>query len=86
MWWEARAGAHTLHGCTPPARAPQTLHLDPNFVRLSKGVYSLHCFHPDKEVWIKEPAPKKRKADGAWAWARRCSCCLGRLLRCMDGW
>ena len=34
-------------------------------MRLSKGVYSLHCFHPDKEVWAKAPAPKKRKAEAA---------------------
>ena len=45
--------------------ALQLLQSDPNFVRLSKGVYSLHCFHPDKEVLVKAPAPTKRKAEDA---------------------
>ncbi len=36
---------------------------DPNFLRLSKGAYSLHCFHPDKEQLVRAPQPKKRKLD-----------------------
>ena len=35
---------------------------DPNFLRISKGTYSLHCFHPEKEQLVKAPQPKKRKA------------------------
>jgi hypothetical protein len=36
---------------------------DPNFIRLAKGAYSLHCFHPDKEQLVKAPQPKK-EAEG----------------------
>ena len=40
----------------------QMLSSDPNFLRISKGTYSLHCFHPEKEQLVKAPQPKKRKA------------------------
>ncbi|KAL4440713.1 hypothetical protein ABPG77_000422 [Micractinium sp. CCAP 211/92] len=41
----------------------QVMAADPNFLRLSKGAYSLHCFHPDKEQLVRAPQPKKRKLD-----------------------
>jgi len=34
---------------------------DRNFVRLSKGIYTLHCFHPDKVMYSKLPKAKKQK-------------------------
>ena len=34
---------------------------DPNFVRLGKGIYSLHCLHPGLVVMARPTAPKKRK-------------------------
>lgn len=37
---------------------------DRNFVRLSKGVYTLHCFHPDKVVYSKLPKAKRKKEGG----------------------
>ena len=41
----------------------QMLSSDPNFLRLSKGNYSLHCFHPEKEQLVKkeQKAPKEPK-------------------------
>ncbi|PRW55979.1 DDT domain-containing isoform A [Chlorella sorokiniana] len=39
----------------------QALATDPNFIRVAKGAYSLHCFHPDKPNLIRDPAHKKRK-------------------------
>ncbi len=39
----------------------QSLSSDPTFLRLSKGAYSLHCFHPDKEQLVKAPQPKEAK-------------------------
>ena len=43
----------------------QSLASDPNFLRLSKGNYSLHCFHPEKEQLVKkeEKAPKEPKVS-----------------------
>ena len=41
----------------------QALSSDPNFIRLSKGAYSLHCLHPDKEQLVRAPQPKKRKLE-----------------------
>ncbi|KAL4457501.1 hypothetical protein ABPG75_012366 [Micractinium tetrahymenae] len=41
----------------------QAMASDPNFIRLSKGAYSLHCLHPDKEQLVRAPQPKKRKLD-----------------------
>ncbi len=40
---------------------------DPNFLRLSKGAYSLHCFHPDKEQLVRAAQPKKRKMTDHFA-------------------
>ena len=34
---------------------PQLIAVDPNFLRISKGAYSLHCFHPDKEQVRRAP-------------------------------
>ncbi|EFN58898.1 expressed protein [Chlorella variabilis] len=39
----------------------QALTSDPNFLRISKGAYSLHCFHPEKEQLVKAPQPKEPK-------------------------
>ena len=41
--------------------SPQAMATDPNFIRLTKGAYSLHCFHPNKPNLIRDPAHKKRK-------------------------
>ena len=41
----------------------QALASDPNFLRVSKGAYSLHCLHPDKEQLVRAPQPKKRKLE-----------------------
>ena len=66
----ANAGA-----CRPFVRSPhplpsalairpsQAMAADPNFIRLSKGAYSLHCLHPDKEQLVRAPQPKKRKLE-----------------------
>ena len=56
----------------PPTLALQLLATDANFLRVGKGAYSLHCFHPEVEQLVKAPQPKKRKAldfaggRGAW--------------------
>ena len=52
-----------MHACV------QALVGDPNFLRVSKGAYSLHCLHPDKEQLVrapqpKEPKPSKKTAEG----------------------
>ncbi len=56
---------HSTPNPTPSPRPtplpPQALATDPNFIRLSKGAYSLHCFHADKPNLIRDPAHKKRK-------------------------
>jgi hypothetical protein len=39
----------------------QAITNDPTFIRLSKGAYSLHCFHPDKEQLVKAPQAKQPK-------------------------
>jgi hypothetical protein len=39
----------------------QALATDPNFIRISKGAYSLHCFHPEREQLVKAPQPKEPK-------------------------
>ena len=41
--------------------ALQALASDPNFLRVSKGAYSLHCLHPDKEQLVRAPQPKEPK-------------------------
>ena len=38
---------------------------DPNFIRLAKGAYSLHCFHPDKEQLVRVQPPKEKKEKDA---------------------
>jgi hypothetical protein len=48
----------------------QALAADPNFIRLDKGAYSLHCFHSEREQLVKARQPKEPKkakegADGA---------------------
>jgi hypothetical protein len=45
----------------------QVLATDPNFIRLAKGAYSLHCFHPDKEQLVRAPQPKEPKEPKAAA-------------------
>ena len=60
---------------SPPLPSPpfisQALATDPNFIRLAKGAYSLHCFHPDKEQLVRVQPPKEptsgKKAAGAAA-------------------
>jgi hypothetical protein len=41
----------------------QALLGDANFIRLGKGAYSLHAYHPDKEQLVRAPQPKKRKLE-----------------------
>ena len=52
-----------------PFHPLQLLSTDPNFIRLAKGAYSLHCFHPDKEQLVRVQPPKEpksgKKAAGA---------------------
>ena len=56
----------------------QALTSDPNFLRISKGAYSLHCFHPDKEQLVKA---KKRKMSDHFAGEEwRLVCRLGVLI------
>ncbi len=57
-------------GCTHRSLlTTQALATDPNFIRLSKGAYSLHCFHADKEQLVRVAPPKEpksgKKAAGA---------------------
>ena len=49
-----------VHFPHPPLPA-QALATDPNFIRLSKGAYSLHCFHADKEQLVRVQPPKEKK-------------------------
>ena len=44
-------------------RLPQALTSDPNFLRISMGAYSLHCFHPDKEQVRRAPLQRPEPAD-----------------------
>jgi hypothetical protein len=39
----------------------QALTSDRNFLRIGKGAYSLHCFHPEVEQLVKAPQPKAPK-------------------------
>ncbi|PSC69056.1 DDT domain-containing protein [Micractinium conductrix] len=55
-------GIHMFEGKQKSGISP-VLANDPNFLRISKGAYSLHCFHPDKEQWVKAPESKKRKLE-----------------------
>ena len=54
--WQKERRMHcetvAAHPLSPPRRH-QVLANDPNFLRISKGTYSLHCFHPDKEQLVK---------------------------------
>jgi hypothetical protein len=45
----------------------QALTSDRNFLRIGKGAYSLHCFHPEAEHLVKAPQPKapKEPKEGA---------------------
>ena len=48
----------------------QSLTSDANFLRMAKGAYSLHCFHPEQEQLVraqppKEPKEGKQKKAGA---------------------
>jgi hypothetical protein len=60
-----------------PTLLPQALAADPNFIRLDKGAYSLHCFHPEREQLVRV---KKRKFEFG---ERRC---CGRCGPCCQHW
>ena len=54
----------------PSDLLPQSLTSDANFLRMAKGTYTLHCFHPEQEQLVRVPPPKepkegKQKAAGA---------------------
>ena len=55
---------------------------DPNFIRLSKGAYSLHCFHADKPNLVRDPAHKKRKMTDFLGAPFVCLCLLGFAFCC----
>lgn len=46
------------------AKIKVALSKDPNFCKLQKGIYSLHTFHPEIEIFVRAVVSKKRKADG----------------------
>ena len=64
----APAPSYTFPFAHPPSAHPhpphpqQVLATDPNFIRLSKGAYSLHCFHADKEQLVRVQPPKEPKS------------------------
>jgi hypothetical protein len=62
----AKAKELKLKTCTEDdvAKIKLALSKDPNFCKLEKGIYSLHTFHPEIEIFVRAVVSKKRKADG----------------------